>query len=115
MINAYCVDEITILKWNSADEWNERCLETPSLLRVMSNGRRGLSGILRVKMLPSENHQPSLRLQFIFPKRLMPCLAVPFSTKIELSFRAKVQKEQLWILTNPRHLAFRIMKWSWLR
>jgi len=23
MINAYCVDEITILKWNSADEWNE--------------------------------------------------------------------------------------------
>ena len=21
--NAYCVDEITILKWNGADEWNE--------------------------------------------------------------------------------------------
>ena len=23
MIGAYCVDEITILKWNGADEWNE--------------------------------------------------------------------------------------------
>ena len=21
--NAYCVDEVTILKWNGADEWNE--------------------------------------------------------------------------------------------